>query len=142
MAGKMVLLDALIDAIDDFRTTVNYDYWMARCQAEQEDTTIQARKYLQEAQRLSTGDYHDQQAREAYEKAWDLWAQVYDKYPLLMTDLTSDDVVQAIDAYRQLLDVRFEEPFPPPGFKLHKLLEAHDPQYRAPVEQENTAEQQ
>jgi hypothetical protein len=59
-----------------------------------------------------------------------------------MTDSTADDVVEAIDAYRQLLDVRFEEPFPPPGFQLHKLMEAHDPQYRAPVQQDRTASRQ
>jgi hypothetical protein len=134
LVKKLALAEALARMVDGMRTTVHYDYWAARCAAEQEETTIEARKYLQMAQELSAGDYHDQEAREAFEKAWDLWAQVYDKYPVLMQDPTAEDVVDAIDDYRELLDVRFEESFPPPEFKLHRLLETHDPNYRAPVE--------
>jgi hypothetical protein len=129
---RLELLDSLLVVVDGFRTTVNFDYWMARCAAEQEETTVQAHKYLQEAQRLSAGDYHDQEAREAYERAWDRWAEVYAKYPILMDDPTAEDIVDAINDYRELLDVRFEESFPPPGFKLHDLLEFHDSDYRRP----------
>ena len=120
-------MEATADAIDNYREQVNYLYWKLRCEIEQQQTAINARKYLYAAEEAY--EIADLEAmRENYEAAWDEWAKIFDKYPVMMEDTTAEDLVDAIARYRWVLS-QFEEDFPPPGFKLTKLLELNDPNF-------------
>ena len=120
-------MEATADAIDNYREQVNYLYWKLRCEIEQQQTAINARKYLYAAEEAY--EIADLEAmRENYEAAWDEWAKIFDEYPVMMEDTTAEDLVDAIARYRWVLS-QFEEDFPPPGFKLTKLLELNDPNF-------------
>ena len=123
--GKRI--EAKADAIDNYREQVNYLYWKLRCEIEQQQTAINARKHLYAAEKAY--EIADLEAmRENYEAAWDEWAKIFDEYPVMMEDTTAEDLVDAIARYRWVLS-QFEEDFPPPGFKLTKLLELNDPNF-------------
>ena len=129
---RAVETKAIADAIDNYRTTVNYDYWRTRCEAEQTDTMIEARKSVYEAK----DEYARTRlvaAREKFERAWDLWAQIYDQYPILLQDPTAEDNAEAIQTYAELLG-QDEEDFPPPDFKLQRLLDMHSQPPSRPID--------
>lgn len=136
-AKKALVAQAIATMIGSLRDQVNFDYWRTRCEAEQEDITLQARKLMQEADE-SYEEAKLETAQRAYEQAWDAWATIYEKYPILMDDPTAEGVAETIDQrYRDLLD-KLDETFPPAGFKLHRLLEFYDISYAAPLDQTAT----
>jgi hypothetical protein len=139
LANQAMLLEAVAQMIDNFRTTVNFEYWRTRCEAEQQDATIQARKFLAEADQ-AYGEAKLEEARKLYEQAWDAWASIYQQYPILMDDTTAESVFEATKRYGNLLG-KLDEKFPPPDFPLHQLLELHDPSYQAaPTQGQHDAE--
>lgn len=113
--------------IDRYRDIVNFVYWDTRCQAEQQPITISARKRVLEAKEaFDEADLEG--AKQRYEEAWDLWAQVFEEYPLLLDDVEGEDVMETVMDYKNLLG-QLDEPFPPPGFKLINLVKAHAGDY-------------
>ena len=115
------------DITSRYRDTINYYYWTTRCEAEQKDFALKARKFLYDA-RQAFEAARLEEARELYEKAWDHWADLYDGYPILLENVTAKDVLDEVHVYRSLLD-QLDEKFPPPDFKLMRLLEFHDEEY-------------
>ena len=106
-----------------YRDIVNFIYWRTRCEVEKTDLAIEARKYLYEADQA----YRDADllsARDLYEEAWERWAQIHRENPVLADDVTAEDMVDPLKRYRTLLG-HFEETFPPPGFKLLRLVAAY-----------------
>ena len=66
--------EATAQAIDLYREQVNYVYWKQRCEIEQTDTAIRARKLVYEAdQAYRKADLEGM--REKYEQAWEEWAK-------------------------------------------------------------------
>lgn len=114
--------EARSEAIRNYQDQVNYRYWKMRCEVEQMDTAIRARKLVFEADKAyKAADLVTM--REKYEAAWDDWAVIFDKYPEMLEDATAEELMEAVIRYRFVLG-QLDEPFPPPGFKLQKLLEA------------------
>ncbi len=109
------------NAVVNYRDQVNYLYWKMRCEVEQQDTAIRARKLVYEAdQAYKAADLVAM--KDKYEQAWGEWATIFEKYPEMMEDTTAEELVDAIKRYRFVLG-QLDEPFPPPGFKLQKLIE-------------------
>lgn len=114
---------AIADAIYNYQEQVNYDYWKTRCAVEQMDEAIRGRKYVWEVkQALDAGDLETM--KQKYELAWDEWAKIFEQFPAMMQDTTAEELVEEIGRYRWVLR-QLDEPFPPPGFKLQRLIELH-----------------
>jgi hypothetical protein len=146
VAAELQQAELMADRIRHYRATVNYDYWQTRCEAEASETAISAREHLYEAGQLYEQailesyttkvkeiqpdgteverDVRRDGARELYEKAWDEWGKVFDKYPVLLQDIPSPELITAIRRYRTLLE-KIDVPFPEP-FKLQPLLDAYN----------------
>ncbi len=92
-----------IQHIEIYANQVNYSYWAARCEAEQEDDAIVARTSMYEAnQLLDRGELDAAIAK--YDEAWVAWASLFNKFPAMLIDDAADEVMTSIDRYRRLLD--------------------------------------
>ena len=121
---------------DSYRSIVNFEYWRARCAAEQTQNMVDARRFIYEARDLhertklvqttnpQTGEV-ELGAKEMYERAWDNWAKIYEEFPLLMEDPEAEDLVDHIRKYRFVLGQLDQDL--PGDFPLVKILEEHDP---------------
>jgi hypothetical protein len=120
----MLRLDSLgmnLMRIINYRSQVNYDYWMTRCKSEQSKEALDARQaiFLGESQ-LKEGAL--EKAKTTFEEAFVKWAEIYKKYPLLQSDVTALDLVPAIKNYIRTmgqLDLPISKDFP-----LRPMLEA------------------
>lgn len=94
---------------------VNYTYWKKRCIVEMEPETLKAREYFYRAQRaFERGDLFE--AKDAYEQAFQLWAQVLGKdISFALDDQTSEETREYIIGplgYQRLLK-QLDEPADP-----------------------------
>ncbi|MFO0914956.1 MAG: hypothetical protein U0795_18500 [Pirellulales bacterium] len=137
---KLLEAENMEQAIRHYRQTVNFEYWRRRCEAEKTDNAINARRYLFEAERAFT-DADLEKAKQAYEKSWDEWAAVFEQFPALMDDITASDLLDSIVRYRDLLK-QVDEPFPPPGFKLQRLIDLHQSEFEQLTAEYAPAERQ
>jgi hypothetical protein len=122
LAARLADLERQLRVIRTYRQIVNFEYWRTRAEIEQTDAAIRARKLVVEADDLVLKDANLVAARAKYEQAWDEWAGIFDKYPVMLEDVVAEDLVASIARYRSLLD-QFSETLPA-DFKLRKLLEA------------------
>ena len=121
IADQLQRLEQEIDMTSRYRGTVNFDYWRARCNAEQTEEALLARELVHDAEILNEGKKSLNDARKKYEQAWDNWAIVYEKHPQLFDSIEAQELVVAVEHYSNLLgslDVKF-----PADFKLKKLLD-------------------
>jgi hypothetical protein len=113
--------EAYASRINAYRTQVNYEYWITRCDVEADETTGNARRFMrladQEADKLNP-----EGARELYEQAWDEWAKIFAAHPQLEEDIMLDELEEEFTAYRRVLD-QLDEEFVPSEFKLQKLVD-------------------
>lgn len=112
LASQISDLEARIQKTEGHRKQINYEYWSTLTKAEQEDRTVQARRLLFEAEKANA-DADLDLAIAKYEEAFELWAKVFDDYPVLTIDDLSDDLLQAIRRYTIAIDQEeFDEDFP------------------------------
>jgi len=124
LAKRIVATEEQARTIDRYRDIVNFVYWRTRCEAEQQDEAIRARRFVYEADRAyEAADLEG--ARRKYEDAWEEWAKIFAQHPSLMEDTTAEDLMESVHRYRELLG-QLDEAFPPPGFKLAPLLALHE----------------
>ncbi|MCA9222699.1 MAG: hypothetical protein KDA71_20385, partial [Planctomycetales bacterium] len=135
-----------------YRQQVNYDYWKTRTLAEQTQTMVDARRLVWEADRLyhqeaklaSTVDPVTGQtqlgAKEAYEEAFEKWAETYHKYPIMLDNPDAEDLRHHITAYAEVLG-HLEQEMPAP-FVLQMVLDMFDElgQRRAGIDWEVVAQ--
>ena len=114
--------------IDRYREVVNFVYWLQRCEVEQMDETVAARKLVLEADEAFK-DARFEEARDKYEQAWDKWANILDEYDILIDDVEGEILYEAVERYRRVLG-QLDEPFPPAGFKLMRLVKEETIQKR------------
>lgn len=117
-AKELVRLKEKIRHIEIYRNQINYPYWTQRCIAEQEDAALAARSNMYEAEQLLEKGQLDE-AFVKYEAAWEAWDDLFNTQPAMMIDEAAEDVIDAIERYRRLLD----SPELPEDFKLAKFLE-------------------
>jgi hypothetical protein len=116
--------------IKRYRNIVNFDYWRTRCEAEQTDYALRAREHVFNADKAYE-DLDLERAKEQYEMAWENWARIFEKYPLLLEDVSAEDVVDTVERYQNCL-AQMGKSMPDP-FVLQPLLDLHQRlQPRAP----------
>ena len=111
MAAEATLANEVADIIQRYREIVNFSYWRARSKAGFEEAWQQAQKNRFEAdEHLKATRFAD--ARAAYERSFENWRVILDKFPELRTDhLTLEDVMDEINDYRRALS-QDDLPFP------------------------------
>ncbi len=103
LIADLNLAEQKANKVRGYRTQTNFDYWYTRSLSEQEETTLRARRLIYEAdQALDKAELVE--AKEKFEESFKLWAEIYDRYPILVSDPTSDDLIAAIKRYRRVLD--------------------------------------
>ncbi|MEM7316928.1 MAG: hypothetical protein AAF497_27675, partial [Planctomycetota bacterium] len=123
LAKQLMEAQAQVRTIDRYRDIVNFLYWKKRCEAEQLPITVAARKLVREADELFAEAYVDD-AKIKYEQAWDKWDEVYKDYDILIDDVEGEITYEAVMRYKKLLG-QLDIDFPPPEFKLKRLLEEY-----------------
>jgi hypothetical protein len=121
IADQLQRLEREIEMTGRYRGTVNFEYWRARCEAEQTAEALAARELVHDAEALQKATRNLNEARKKYEQAWENWAVVYERHPQLFDSIEADELVEAVERYGNLLgslDLKF-----PADFKLKKLLE-------------------
>ncbi|WP_153557803.1 IRE (iron responsive element) [Roseimaritima sediminicola] len=112
LADAITLSKRRLDKVVGYRQQVNFDYWATRAAAEQTDEMLEARRLVYEAEQLMDEAKLDQ-AIEKYDQAWGKWAAVFDEYPLLTFDNSSDDLMDSLERYQEAIDSEeFGEDFP------------------------------
>ena len=105
-------LDERIRKTEGYRTQINYPYWEALAEAEQEERTVIARRLIYEAEQANDAAELDK-AIELYEKAFAIWAEIFDDYPLLVLDDTAEDLFESVKRYMVAIDSQeIPEDFP------------------------------
>ena len=87
LIDEMKDLEERIRKTEGYRTQINYPYWEALAEAEQEERTVKARRLIYEAEQANDAAELDK-AIELYEQAFAIWAEIFDDYPLLTLDDT------------------------------------------------------
>ncbi len=120
LAAEAEAMAIKADAVNYMRSMINYDYWLRRCEMEQLDLAINARKTTAGADELFIAA-RLQPAREEYEKAWTMWTNIFLKYPSMITKDTGQNLMPSIANYVELLS-QFDEDVPE-GFALQELVD-------------------
>lgn len=120
LAAEAEAMAIKADAVNYMRSMINYDYWLRRCEMEQLDLAINARKTTAAADELFIAA-RLQPAREEYEKAWTMWTDIFEKYPSMITKDTGQNLMPSIANYVELLS-QFDEEVPQ-GFALQELVD-------------------
>lgn len=105
LIDEMADLDERIRRTEGFRTQINYAYWEALAEAEQEERTVRARRLVYEAEQANDAAELDT-AIQLYEQAFAIWAEIFDDYPLLTLDDTAEDLYESIQRYMVAIDSR------------------------------------
>jgi hypothetical protein len=135
MAEQIAETQMIAQRTRSYRGIINYDYWRMRCEAEQLDDAINARKHWFQAQdAFKKTDLTA--AKKEYETSFQYWAKIYDKYPLLMDNAEAQDLVDACKQYNSILQ-QYDEEFPA-DFVLNNLLDLFDDGKKLRAQQKKT----
>lgn len=126
-------LQRKIAIVQSFRTTVNFDYWKTRCIVEQREDAALARQYLHEANKFP--DTTLKVAKENYEKAFRLWAQIMKDFPSLELETEAEELRDAVLRYESVLD-QHDLPIPR-DFPLLDLMKIYLPDWNPWIEDED-----
>ena len=129
LANRIDDATARANAISIDRDVANYSYWTVRCDIEQSDEALEARRLAHEAQDAFK-DADLERARELYEQSFTLWKAALDKFPAMAPDSTfGDDLMEFVDDYRKVLDqldLRMSDKGVAEVFPLWVVVEAND----------------
>jgi len=110
LGTKLSYTKDFLREVDSYRGQVNYQYWELRAKAEQRDDMVEARRLMYQADQLiNLADVKG--ALEAYEQAWKQWAQVFSRYPSMITEEVGDDVIKSLGRYKRLVESEPDETF-------------------------------
>jgi len=126
LGRKIVFEKDFIRDVQSYRSQVNYEYWELRAKAEQREDMLESRRLMFEAdQQINEANVGG--ALELYDKAWQGWAKVFNRFPTMVTEEIGDDVVKSIGRYKRLLEGDLDESFPLYEF-LQYRIEKEDPE--------------
>jgi hypothetical protein len=89
----------------NYKRDANYDYWQTRCDFEQTDNAITARRLMFEANNaFKEADLVT--AQKLYKEGFDKWRLVIDEFPSILDDeaSTGEDILDYVKQYRKVLD--------------------------------------
>jgi len=107
---------------DAYRNQVNYGYWQLRCDMEQTETAVEARRYMYEAEKFIDAADPDG-AKRSFEASFDRWAVLLEQFPKLQDELTFIELGANIAKYNQVLGQLDQKM--PRDFKLKAVWERH-----------------
>jgi hypothetical protein len=129
LANRIDDATARANAISIDRDVANFAYWTVRCDIEQSDEALEARRLAHEAQ-AAFKEADLQRARELYEESFTLWKAALDKFPAMAPDSTfGDDLMEFVNDYRKVLDqldLRLSDRGVAENFALWVVVEAND----------------
>lgn len=114
-------LRAYMSTAENYRGVVNFSYWRTRCEAEQTQLALDARKLVRDADDEKRQGRDLQKARENYEDAWKKWAVIFKQFPALMDFAEGKELMESVFQYYDLLN-QLDEEFPA-DFPLMLLLD-------------------
>ncbi len=123
-ANSLVKLNARTARIERAKKLIEYDYWLLRCQLEQQDDTRAADRHFAMGSVAYKIDTDLVTAKREFEAGFKLYRKMLDKHPELIADQTAYAVLEHVKTYRQVLR-QLDEPFPKP-FVLDDMLKAHE----------------
>ena len=126
MAKQIKEADKLARLIAADRGTINFVYWRMRAQMEQTDETRAARELIYKGNAAARKGYLPS-AKDYYDAGLAKWRELLDRedFSFLVREAnTVDDLIEIIDKYRLLLEMR-DEPFPK-DFILQDVLDSYD----------------
>jgi hypothetical protein len=135
LANRLSHRTLVLQYTKNYKRDANYDYWMTRCEFEQTDNAVTARRLMFEANNAFKGaDLLT--AKKLYEEGFAKWRLVIDQFPSILDDeaSTGEDILDYVKQYRRVLDQldeRLDDEFP-----LWEVIEKFD------VEQDFTEELQ
>ena len=103
LIGELTDIDDRFRKTDGYRTQINYAYWKALSNAEQESRTVRARKLIYDAEAANEQAELDK-AIELYEEAFGVWEEIFDDYPILTIDDSAEDLFRSVRRYMTLID--------------------------------------
>jgi hypothetical protein len=135
LAAQVVDLEARARIIESYRQIVNFVYWRTRAESEQTPTMVDAHRLVYEAQKaydearlVTTTDpatgKESPGAKELYEEAFANWAEVFEKYPLMLENPETEDLLEHVGNYRSVLD-QLDQTLPA-DFALYEVIRLHD----------------
>jgi hypothetical protein len=125
LAEQLTEMGQTAGQIANYRTTVNFDYWRSRCEAERTENAIQAREIIYKGN-AAFEETALEEARDYYEDGMARWRVLIDANPLLADDpITSDDLIKVIQRYKTILK-QLDEPMPE-DFVLQEYWDEHKP---------------
>ena len=135
LANRLAHRKLVLQYTKNYKRDANYDYWMTRCEFEQTDNAVTARRLMFEANNaFKEADLLT--AKQLYEEGFAKWRLVIDEFPTILDDeaSTGEDILDYVKQYRRVLDQldeRLDDDFP-----LWEVIEKFD------VEQDFTEELQ
>lgn len=96
-------LDERILKTSGYRKQINFEYWETLALAEQEERTVRARRLTYEAEKANA-DAELDQAIKLYEESFEVWAEIFDDYPILVIDDSAQDLFDSIRRYKIATD--------------------------------------
>ncbi len=130
LGTRIAEADSRIRMIGNNRQVVNYEYWKARCEIEQEHSALKAHELAFAAHRAFQNDADLIQARQLFEESFDLWAKVLAAHPELPDDSpTGSSIMDTVSEYAlvlEQLDLSLADPQVAEKFPLWNLVEAND----------------
>jgi hypothetical protein len=111
MVNEINMLEERLRITNIYRSTVNYDYWEERAQAEQMPRTVEARRTMFEATKMiNAGD--PEAAIRNFETSFELWNKTLRRFPRFAKEEVGDEVLKAVNRYKRLLETELDESFP------------------------------
>jgi hypothetical protein len=135
LANLLERRELVLQYTKNYKRDANYDYWMTRCEFEQTDNAVAARRLMFEANdAFKKADLIT--AQKLYKEGFDKWRLVINEFPSILDDeaSTGEDILDYVKQYRKVLDQldeRLDDDFP-----LWEVVEKFD------VEQDFTEELQ
>ncbi|MCC9606401.1 hypothetical protein LOC68_18045 [Blastopirellula sp. JC732] len=120
----------LLGIIDKQKSVVHFDYWNTRSASEMTERSIRARSLVYQANQAFE-EANLVEARDLYNQAWALWAEIYKEHPELEDDAASGDLSDELKTYAQLLEQLGETL--PADFPLVHLMELHIEGFQRPA---------
>lgn len=103
LADAIKDLDERILKTSGYRKQINYTYWETLALAEQEERTVRARRLTYEAEKANADAELDKAIR-LYEESFEVWAEIFDDYPILVIDDSAQDLFDSIRRYKVATD--------------------------------------
>jgi hypothetical protein len=112
LLGQIKDLTRRYKKTEGYRDQINYPYWKTLAQAEQEERTVRARRLVYQAKQANRQAELDK-AIALYEEAFQIWAEIFEDYPILTVDDSAEDLYKSIRRYMVLIDSKeLPEGFP------------------------------